>query len=277
MRLHWRRRAASIRPASASRADERRGSWVADHDLPNILADDDDVSFTLGLCVKDLRLIGELEAAHGYTSTSRPRPGPASARPTSGSAPARRARRHAARGGAAQASRSGRPADARGRAARDRRRSGSRRSRSKGLAPARWPCGSSRAASATPTCTPSTARSRGRCRRIFGHEGAGVVEAVGAGVTNVAPGDHVILTWLPYCGACRMCTRGRPNLCEMQAWSDAGTMMDGRSGFHGAGRADQPLHRVVVRRANRGGGADVRPRRQRARPGRAVAVRVRAS
>ena len=70
---------------------------------------------------------------------------------------------------------------------------------------------------------------------IFGHEGAGVVEAVGAGVTNVAPGDHVILTWLPYCGACRMCTRGRPNLCEMQAWSDAGTMMDGTVRFHGAG------------------------------------------
>ncbi len=44
------------------------GSWVADHDLGNILADDDDASFTLGLCVKDLRLIGQLESAHGYTS-----------------------------------------------------------------------------------------------------------------------------------------------------------------------------------------------------------------
>ena len=44
------------------------GSWVADHDLGNILADDDDESFTLGLCVKDLRLIGELEASHGYAS-----------------------------------------------------------------------------------------------------------------------------------------------------------------------------------------------------------------
>ncbi len=44
------------------------GSWVAEHDLGNILADDDDPSFTLALCVKDLRLIGELEAAHGYAS-----------------------------------------------------------------------------------------------------------------------------------------------------------------------------------------------------------------
>jgi 3-hydroxyisobutyrate dehydrogenase len=43
-------------------------SWVARHDLPNILADDDDPSFTLALCVKDLRLIGELEAEVGYSS-----------------------------------------------------------------------------------------------------------------------------------------------------------------------------------------------------------------
>ena len=43
-------------------------SWVARHDLPNILADDDDPSFTLALCVKDLRLIGELETEVGYSS-----------------------------------------------------------------------------------------------------------------------------------------------------------------------------------------------------------------
>jgi len=44
------------------------GSWVADHDLGNILAGDDDPSFTLALCVKDLRLIAELESQCGYTS-----------------------------------------------------------------------------------------------------------------------------------------------------------------------------------------------------------------
>ena len=35
---------------------------------------------------------------------------------------------------------------------------------------------------------------------VLGHEGAGVVEEVGAGVTRVAPGDHVVLNWVPYCG-----------------------------------------------------------------------------
>jgi len=69
---------------------------------------------------------------------------------------------------------------------------------------------------------------------IFGHEGAGVVEAIGPDVTNVEPGDHVILTWLPYCGTCRQCLRGRPNICEGQGWSDSGLMMDGTSRFTGA-------------------------------------------
>ena len=48
---------------------------------------------------------------------------------------------------------------------------------------------------------------------ILGHEGAGIVEEVGPGVTNVEPGDHVMLTWLPYCGHCRWCASGRPNIC----------------------------------------------------------------
>ena len=48
--------------------DSAGNSWVAGHDLPNILADDDDESFTLALCVKDLRLIGEIESEMGYTS-----------------------------------------------------------------------------------------------------------------------------------------------------------------------------------------------------------------
>ena len=62
---------------------------------------------------------------------------------------------------------------------------------------------------------------------VLGHEGAGVVEEVGDGVTNVVPGDHVMLSWLPYCGKCRMCTTGRPALCEDVAWAEAGTMPDG--------------------------------------------------
>jgi NDMA-dependent alcohol dehydrogenase len=48
---------------------------------------------------------------------------------------------------------------------------------------------------------------------VGGHEGAGVVEAVGPGVTRVAPGDHVVLIFQPPCGYCRNCARGRSNLC----------------------------------------------------------------
>jgi NDMA-dependent alcohol dehydrogenase len=50
---------------------------------------------------------------------------------------------------------------------------------------------------------------------VLGHEGAGIVTAVGPGVETVAEGDHVILSWLPACGRCFYCTRGRPVLCEV--------------------------------------------------------------
>ncbi|OIJ69885.1 Zn-dependent alcohol dehydrogenase [Streptomyces mangrovisoli] len=49
---------------------------------------------------------------------------------------------------------------------------------------------------------------------VLGHEGAGVVEAVGAGVTHVAPGDHVSLSTLASCGTCAQCDRGRPTMCR---------------------------------------------------------------
>jgi S-(hydroxymethyl)mycothiol dehydrogenase len=48
---------------------------------------------------------------------------------------------------------------------------------------------------------------------LLGHEAAGLVEAVGAGVTGVAPGDFVILNWRAVCGQCRACKRGRPWYC----------------------------------------------------------------
>src|SRR5205085_11903034 len=48
---------------------------------------------------------------------------------------------------------------------------------------------------------------------VPGHEGAGVVEAVGAGVTRVKPGDHVALSWAPNCGTCFYCLHDRPSLC----------------------------------------------------------------
>ncbi|MFF5534158.1 alcohol dehydrogenase catalytic domain-containing protein [Streptomyces cinerochromogenes] len=49
---------------------------------------------------------------------------------------------------------------------------------------------------------------------VLGHEGAGVVEAVGVGVTHVAPGDHVALSTLAHCGTCAECDRGRPTMCR---------------------------------------------------------------
>jgi NDMA-dependent alcohol dehydrogenase len=73
---------------------------------------------------------------------------------------------------------------------------------------------------------------------VLGHEGAGVVEEIGPGVVGLRPGDHVLLTWLPYCGHCRQCVRGSPNLCENTAWYDA-TLEDGTCRFHSSG---QPVH-----------------------------------
>jgi len=63
---------------------------------------------------------------------------------------------------------------------------------------------------------------------VPGHEGAGVVEAVGQGVDKFKPGDHVALNWAPNCGHCFYCLHERPSLCETYIepiW--AGTMMDG--------------------------------------------------
>src|ERR1700751_520285 len=59
--------------------------------------------------------------------------------------------------------------------------------------------------------------SEARCPAVLGHEGAGVVEAVGRGVTRVALGDHVALSWAPSCGYCSECLRELPQLCST-AW-----------------------------------------------------------
>ena len=67
-----------------------------------------------------------------------------------------------------------------------------------------------------------------QCPAVLGHEGAGVVEAVGPGVTRVAPGDHVALSWTPSCGECAECVRDLPQLCAT-AWPamNNGGLMDG--------------------------------------------------
>jgi S-(hydroxymethyl)glutathione dehydrogenase / alcohol dehydrogenase len=50
---------------------------------------------------------------------------------------------------------------------------------------------------------------------VLGHEGAGVVETVGAGVQRVKAGDHVVLNWVPFCGSCWYCSSGNAYLCEL--------------------------------------------------------------
>ncbi len=68
---------------------------------------------------------------------------------------------------------------------------------------------------------------------IGGHEGAGIVEAVGPGVTTVAPGDHVSVSFIPSCGRCKWCSTGRQYLCNEGAkLFDLGMMSDGREAHH---------------------------------------------
>src|SRR5476651_397863 len=67
---------------------------------------------------------------------------------------------------------------------------------------------------------------------ILGHEGGGVVEAVGEGVTSVAVGDHVIPLYTPECGECRFCRSGKTNLCQkIRATQRKGLMPDGTTRF----------------------------------------------
>ena len=67
---------------------------------------------------------------------------------------------------------------------------------------------------------------------VLGHEGAGVVREVGAGVTSVAPGDHVIPLYTPECRQCKSCLSGKTNLCTaIRATQGKGVMPDGTTRF----------------------------------------------
>ena len=67
---------------------------------------------------------------------------------------------------------------------------------------------------------------------ILGHEGGGVVEEVGAGVTSVQPGDQVIPLYVPECGECKFCLSGKTNLCQaVRATQGKGLLPDGTTRF----------------------------------------------
>lgn len=81
---------------------------------------------------------------------------------------------------------------------------------------------------------------------ILGHEGAGIVEAVGEGVESVVEGDHVIPIWRMSCGVCEYCLGGRPALCDVgTAMRFTGRMPDGRTRFHSTG-GEEILHYAGV-------------------------------
>jgi S-(hydroxymethyl)glutathione dehydrogenase/alcohol dehydrogenase len=71
---------------------------------------------------------------------------------------------------------------------------------------------------------------------LGGHEGAGVIEEVGPGVTDLAVGDHVVFGFIPACGKCPSCARGRSNLCDNGAALLTGHQLDGTTRVHARGQ-----------------------------------------
>ena len=67
---------------------------------------------------------------------------------------------------------------------------------------------------------------------VGGHEGSGIIEAVGPGVTKVKPGDHVVCSFIPNCGTCRYCSTARQNLCDAGKNAATGEFPDGTFRFH---------------------------------------------
>ena len=85
--------------------------------------------------------------------------------------------------------------------------------------------------------------SEGKFPCILGHEGGGIVEAVGEGVTSVAVGDHVIPLYTPECGKCKFCLSGKTNLCQaIRATQGQGLMPDGTTRFSKDG---QPIYHYM--------------------------------
>ncbi len=71
---------------------------------------------------------------------------------------------------------------------------------------------------------------------VGGHEGAGIIEEIGPGVSRVKPGDHVVCSFIPNCGVCRWCATGQQNICDLGATILDGHLPGGRFVFHGKGQ-----------------------------------------
>lgn len=72
-----------------------------------------------------------------------------------------------------------------------------------------------------------------RLPMVLGHEGAGIIEEVGPGVTRVKPGDHVVCSFIPNCGVCRWCATGQQAICDMGATILEGYLPGNRFPFTG--------------------------------------------
>jgi len=71
---------------------------------------------------------------------------------------------------------------------------------------------------------------------VVGHEGAGIIEKVGPGVTDLKPGDHVVLCYIPACGKCRWCLSGLAALCDRGILLTQGAQLDGTFRLHKDGQ-----------------------------------------
>jgi aryl-alcohol dehydrogenase len=82
---------------------------------------------------------------------------------------------------------------------------------------------------------------------VFGHEGAGIIEAAGANVTKVAPGDHVVISF-PWCGACPNCRRDMPAHCQKSfQWKMGGTRPDGSTLMR---KGDAPVYSAFFQQSS---------------------------
>ena len=95
----------------------------------------------------------------------------------------------------------------------------------------------------TDAYTLSGADSEGKFPCILGHEGGGIVEQLGEGVTSVEIGDHVIPLYTPECGECKFCLSGKTNLCQkIRATQGQGLMPDGTTRFYKDG---EPIYHYM--------------------------------